>query len=75
MQIRKLGTLEVSALGLGCMSMSALYGPPADKQERSNSFVLPMSVASRCSTLRSPTVHSSMRYWSERRLSRSAIRS
>jgi hypothetical protein len=28
MQIRKLGTLEVSALGLGCMSMSALYGPP-----------------------------------------------
>jgi aryl-alcohol dehydrogenase-like predicted oxidoreductase len=33
MKIRKLGTLEVSALGLGCMSMSALYGPPADKQE------------------------------------------
>jgi aryl-alcohol dehydrogenase-like predicted oxidoreductase len=33
MQTRKLGTLEVSALGLGCMSMSAAYGPPADKQE------------------------------------------
>ncbi|MDR1075017.1 MAG: aldo/keto reductase [Xanthomonadaceae bacterium] len=34
MQTRELGsTLEVSALGLGCMSMSALYGPPADKQE------------------------------------------
>jgi aryl-alcohol dehydrogenase-like predicted oxidoreductase len=33
MQTRKLGTLEVCALGLGCMSMSALYGPPADKQE------------------------------------------
>jgi hypothetical protein len=30
---RKIGNLEVSALGLGCMSMSALYGPPADKQE------------------------------------------
>src|ERR1700704_2924504 len=35
MQKRKLGTsnLEVSALGLGCMSMSFGYGPPADKQE------------------------------------------
>lgn len=33
MQTRKLGTLEVSTLGLGCMSMSALYGPPADKAE------------------------------------------
>ncbi len=35
MQQRKLGSsnLEVSALGLGCMSMSSGYGPPADKQE------------------------------------------
>jgi aryl-alcohol dehydrogenase-like predicted oxidoreductase len=33
MQKRMLGTLEVSALGLGCMSMSALYGPPANRQE------------------------------------------
>ena len=33
MQKRKLGNsnLEVSALGLGCMSMSSGYGPPADK--------------------------------------------
>lgn len=35
MQTRKLGNsnLEVSALGLGCMSMSSGYGPAADKQE------------------------------------------
>ena len=34
MKMRRLGSgLEVSALGLGCMSMSALYGPPADKAE------------------------------------------
>jgi aryl-alcohol dehydrogenase-like predicted oxidoreductase len=34
MKKRKMGkNLEVSALGLGCMSMSALYGPPADKSE------------------------------------------
>jgi aryl-alcohol dehydrogenase-like predicted oxidoreductase len=38
MQKRKLGKkgLEVSALGLGCMGMSASYGPPADKQEMIN---------------------------------------
>lgn len=33
MQTRKLGNLEVSAIGLGCMSMSVGYGPPADKQQ------------------------------------------
>ncbi|GGB26667.1 aldo/keto reductase [Allosediminivita pacifica] len=30
MQHRKLGTLDVSAIGLGCMSMTSVYGPAAD---------------------------------------------
>src|SRR5262245_49370463 len=35
MQKRKLGksSLEVSALGLGCMGLSFGYGPPVDEQE------------------------------------------
>ncbi len=33
MQKRKLGKLEVSALGLGCMGMTFSYGPSGDKQE------------------------------------------
>ena len=33
MKKRKLGALEVSALGAGCMSISANYGPPADIEQ------------------------------------------
>jgi aryl-alcohol dehydrogenase-like predicted oxidoreductase len=33
MQPRKLGKLEVSTMGAGCMSISANYGPPADKKQ------------------------------------------
>jgi aryl-alcohol dehydrogenase-like predicted oxidoreductase len=36
MKKRKLGTLEVSELGAGCMSISANYGPPADKSQGIN---------------------------------------
>lgn len=31
---RKLGSLEVSALGLGCMVMSGIYGSPRDRQPK-----------------------------------------
>jgi len=30
---RKIGSLEVSAIGLGCMSMAGVYNPPQDKSE------------------------------------------
>ncbi len=33
MKTRKLGKLEVSELGLGCMNMTGNYNPPADKQQ------------------------------------------
>jgi aryl-alcohol dehydrogenase-like predicted oxidoreductase len=33
MKTRKLGTLEVSELGAGCMNMSGNYNPPADVQQ------------------------------------------
>ena len=33
MKKRKLGGLEVSELGLGCMNMAGNYNPPADKQQ------------------------------------------
>jgi aryl-alcohol dehydrogenase-like predicted oxidoreductase len=33
MKTRKLGQLEVSEMGFGCMSISANYGPPADRSQ------------------------------------------
>jgi aryl-alcohol dehydrogenase-like predicted oxidoreductase len=33
MKARKLGTMEVSEMGSGCMSISANYGPPADRNQ------------------------------------------
>ena len=36
MKTRKLGTLEVSELGAGCMSISANYGPPAPRAQGIN---------------------------------------
>jgi len=36
MKTRKLGALEVSEMGFGCMSLSANYGPAADKTQSVN---------------------------------------
>lgn len=36
MNKRTFGSLEVSALGAGCMSISANYGPPADRAQGIN---------------------------------------
>jgi len=36
MKMRKLGSLEISELGAGCMSISANYGPPADRSQGIN---------------------------------------
>jgi hypothetical protein len=33
MKTRQLGTLQVSEIGAGAMSISANYGPPADREE------------------------------------------
>ncbi len=33
MKSRKLGSLQVSEMGAGCMSISANYGPPADREQ------------------------------------------
>lgn len=33
MKYRKIGGLEVSALGLGCMGMTGVYGPSTDKAD------------------------------------------
>ena len=38
MPTRRLGALEVSELGAGCMSISANYGPPADRNEGINTI-------------------------------------
>jgi aryl-alcohol dehydrogenase-like predicted oxidoreductase len=32
-QRRRLGSLEVSALGMGCMNFTGMYGPPTNRQE------------------------------------------
>ena len=38
MKTRQLGTLQVSEIGAGAMSISANYGPPADRGEGIKSY-------------------------------------
>src|SRR6185295_10581686 len=38
MKTRKMGKLEVSEIGAGCMSISANYGPAADKKQGINTI-------------------------------------
>jgi len=38
---RKVGSLKVSAIGLGCMSMAGVYNPRQDKAEIANALILP----------------------------------
>jgi hypothetical protein len=62
---RKLGnsSLEVSAPGLGCMSMSFGYGPAADRREMIALIRSGSSEASRSSTRHKFTARSRTRSW------------
>ena len=39
MERRKLGALEVSAIGLGCMSMTPIYGEPSEPEKSLRSSI------------------------------------
>lgn len=69
MDIRKLGnsTLEISALGLGCMGMSHGYGPARDKKEMTS--LIHEAVDRGVTFFLTPpksTAPSPMRNWSEK---------
>ena len=67
MKTRKLGKLEVSELGSGCMSISANYGPPQTETKALRSFVQPMKKASRSLIQPKFTAHIQTKNLSEKR--------
>ena len=74
MKQRKLGSLTVPALGLGCMGMSAFYGT-TDEDEAVATIHRPSSWAATSSTRLRCTGRSPTRSWSARRSPSAATRS
>jgi hypothetical protein len=69
MHLRTLGNsgLEVSAIGLGCMGLSANYGEPVDEAAGIALIRAAVTRASPSSTPPRRTGHSPMKNWSARR--------
>ena len=75
MKRRKLGTLEVSEMGFGCMNASGNYGPAADKNQGIGVIRAAHEKASRSSIQPNSTVPTQTKSLSERRSRLSATES
>jgi hypothetical protein len=75
MKTRKLGTLEVSEMGFGCMNVSGNYGPAADKNQGVGVIRAAHEKASRSSIQPNFTVRTQTKSLSERRSRRFATES
>jgi predicted aldo/keto reductase-like oxidoreductase len=77
MRKRNLGNpnLEVSALGLGCMGMSAAYGPPAERGQMIRLIAAAVEHGVTLFDTRKHTGRSRTKTWSAKRCNRSGARS
>lgn len=75
MENRRLGPLEVSAIGLGCMGLSANYGEPVDTAHGVGLIRGAHEEGVTFFDTAEPTARSPTRPWCARRWSRSATRS